>query len=198
MDLTVIVPVGPGHEKIANRAFGSIMEMPDIWPFKSLTTYFAFDPDGKKGRSKARNEGIKACETDWIFFLDADDIMEPYACCQLNTSVSATFGKRKFIIKKNPRIDFYPCSFLQIKEHGSSGTLSMGFFCKTEVAKSLLFNENMNIAEDFDFYMRLPSFIKVSSPLVTIGDDVPGVSGGHELNWSGECRKVIDKYARTV
>jgi hypothetical protein len=72
----------------------------------------------------------------------------------------------------------------------------MGFFVKADVARELRFDESMNIAEDYDFYVRLPSFAKVSEPLARIGYYLPsagGPRGYDEVDWVGASNEVIRK-----
>ncbi len=87
--VTVIIPVGPGHEKLVIDALDSVegqifrqwdcivvndtggeLKVPHPW-VKVLGT------KGKEGPSAARNMGIAACRTRAFVCLDADDIMEP-------------------------------------------------------------------------------------------------------------------------
>lgn len=72
----------------------------------------------------------------------------------------------------------------------------MGFFCRADVAARLLFDESLDAGEDFDFYMRLPDFVKIAAPLVEIGRDAPsavGPRGYRSLNWIEVCNRVIEQ-----
>lgn len=191
MHLTVITPVGPGHEKILGRAVESVIEAAkNPGPFQSVIHKVVRDTDGRLGRGKARNIGMEGA--DWCFFLDADDEMMPDALNKVNPEYSATFGA----VCVNGRVterNLYPCHKADLKVHGARGTLSMGFFYKGD----LRFNEDMIAGEDFDFYMRLPDFIKGEDPLVSIGRDHPsagGPKGYDSLDWQAVCRRIVDAY----
>ena len=53
------------------------------------------------GVSSARNYGVKVATSDWIIFLDADDIL--FSCClqTLSSARDKYFGKRKGIVTGN-------------------------------------------------------------------------------------------------
>jgi len=87
--LTVIIPVGPGHEKHVIDALDSVegqtfrqwhcivindtgeeLKIPHTWA-KVINT------EGSQGPAVARNMGISISKTDAFVCLDADDIMEP-------------------------------------------------------------------------------------------------------------------------
>ena len=189
MKLVVITPVGPGHEKYIQRSRDAVAAM-ELGSFSSIHHEVIDDTEGKLGRSKARNIGM--IDADWYFFVDADDVVYPDAARYIDQTYPATFGNIVFngvIARRN----VYPCGWRELYTHYSSGTLAMGFFIKAELAQSLRFNEEMHIAEDYDFYMRLPKFIKVNKSLVSI-DYFPGK--GELSDWGGECRKVINKYRK--
>lgn len=197
MKLAVITPVGPGHEKPVERAQASVEKAIEwaraqgkLW-FTRVQHIVIDDTRGEKGRSRARNEGM--VDVDWYFFLDADDKMAKDALSLCNFDAVATFGAvciEGCVYEKN----VYPCGWSEIAQHGASGTLNMGFFCRADVARRLRFNEDMDRGEDFDFYTRLPSFVKIEKPLVDIGYFTPsatGPRGYREIDWVGECDKVI-------
>ena len=80
MKLGIITPVGPGHEKIIDRCNLSISEAQTygLGPFRSIERIIIDDTEGQLGRSAARNLAIfQALELqcDWIYFIDADDVM---------------------------------------------------------------------------------------------------------------------------
>lgn len=190
MRLTVITPVGPGHEYIVGRAVASVCEASKRpGRFKEIVHKVIPDTRGQWGRGKARNY---AMENGWMFFLDADDVMMPDAMELCDFSYPATFGAVCLdgrVSEKN----VYPCDRQSVRQHGAQGTLSMGFFYQGP----LRFNEEMIAGEDFDFYMRLPKFIKIEKPLVSIGRSVAsatGPKGYSKLDWHAECRNVIDRY----
>lgn len=189
MKLVVVTPVGPGHEKFVPRCKASVRRMAK-GPFNEIHHKVVDDKEGKLGRGRARNEGM--IDADWYFFLDADDVVFSKAATYLNQNYCATFGA-VVLSGRVPACNVWPCSWELIREYGACGTLSMGMFVRGDVARTLKFHESMEIAEDFDFYMRLPNFIKVPHKLVNI--DYPRGKGS-KSDWLGECRKVIDKYQR--
>lgn len=70
MEVTIVIPVGPGHDKVARRAIASA-ENQSV-PVRVVT---APDPDGH-GAGWARNQGVRQVSTEWMLFLDADDWLE--------------------------------------------------------------------------------------------------------------------------
>jgi glycosyltransferase involved in cell wall biosynthesis len=196
MRLAVITPVGPGHEGILPLAAMSVMNL-ERYSFDEILHVIVNDTEGKLGRSRARNLGM--IEADWYFFLDADDIIMPYAPRVLEkVKTSAIFGA----VQINGRVstkNLWPCRIEHVYEYGAQGTLCMGFFVKAEVAQDLKFDESLDRGEDFDFYMRLPEFYKVKYPLVSINSKIPsaeGPRGYKELDWHKECREVVDRYRK--
>lgn len=197
MKLAIITPVGPGHEKPAEQAIDSVNRAIEyargagkLW-FTRIRHVVIDDTKGLMGRSRARNEGM--VDADWYFFLDADDRMSKEALTLNDFNATATFGAvclDACVYEKN----VYPCGWEEIVKFGAAGTLSMGFFCRADVARQIRFNEKMDQGEDFDFYMRLPSFVKIEKPLVEIGYQTPsavGPRGYNEIDWIGICNKVI-------
>lgn len=70
-DVTFIIPIGPHHEAIADRAVTSaqVQTVPS-------TVIYVRDTDGR-GPSWARNRGLEQAKDGFIVFLDADDWVEP-------------------------------------------------------------------------------------------------------------------------
>ncbi len=198
MRLAVITPVGPGHEGILPLAAMSVINL-EPWCFNEIIHVIVNDTDGKLGRSRARNSGM--IDADWYFFLDADDIIMPYAprfVEKVHDKFDAIFGAVQINGRVTPQ-DKWPCRIEHLYEHGGQGTLCMGFFVKGEVARDLLFDETLDKGEDFDFYMRLPSFHKLKVPLVSINSKMPsagGPKGYKELDWQKTCREVVEKYKK--
>src|SRR3990167_4772063 len=190
MKLSVITPVGPGHKEFVlnARASVSLARYAKNCKFTEVRHVVIDDHEGRMGRSRARNLGMTE-DADWFFFLDADDRMMPQALSLCDFRYQATFGTvfSRCALKKITS-NIYPCGWQQIREHGAKGTLSMGFFCRADVARKLRFDERLDAGEDFDFYMRLDNFIKIDKPLADIGTDIPSATGprGYEsIDWSG-------------
>ncbi len=199
MRLAVITPVGPGHEGILPLAAMSVINL-EPWCFDEIIHVIVNDTEGKLGRSRARNIGMNT-PADWYFFLDADDIIMPYAprfVGKVDHEFDAIFGSVQINGRVTPQ-DKWPCRIEHIYEHGGLGTLCMGFFVKGEVARDLLFDETLDKGEDFDFYMRLSSFYKLKVPLVSINSKMPsagGPKGYVELDWQKTCREVVERYKK--
>ena len=196
MKLAVITPVGPGHQAILLMAALSVVNM-DHDGFDEIVHVFVNDTEGKLGRSKARNAGM--IDADWYFFLDADDTIMTYATRNFFMIVGhydAVFGSVMINGRVSPQ-NVWPCNFEDVRSRKGLGTLSMGFFIKAEVARDLKFNEDLDKGEDFDFYMRLPSFYKSKFPLVSINSKIPsavGPRGYEDLDWLATTKEVVDKY----
>lgn len=89
--VSVIIPVGPGHEQIVITALDSL----DAQSYRKWECIIAWDSDadyshiqtvyphakiiktGKKGAGAARNAGVKAANAPLVLFLDADDWILP-------------------------------------------------------------------------------------------------------------------------
>lgn len=196
MKLVVITPVGPGHESILPLAALSVLHL-EYHEFTEIQHVIVNDTKGKLGRSKARNLGMET-PADWYFFLDADDVMMPDAPKFVKNQSIAVFGAIQ-INGRVPPLNKWPVYRKDLFEHGGEGTICMGFFVRAEVARDLKFDETLDKGEDFDFYMRLPSFYKVKPPLISIGSKIPsagGPRGYEELDWAKICREVVDRYKK--
>ncbi len=75
--------------------------------FTEIQHVIVNDTKGELGRSKARNLGM--IDADWYFFLDADDVVMPYATRFVKGQTVAVFGAVQ-INGRVPPINKWPCS----------------------------------------------------------------------------------------
>lgn len=203
MDCTVIIPIGPGHNELAQAALQSAMlafEQPG--PFESLYVVMGDDTQGTRGRSTTRNRMVSGKRTngtdvmggeewmgmiltgddpagafgsEWLFFLDADDLMCNHA---LMRGIRLPDGRsvRSAFEVMTPYVEDYDCIWGSIYEVAMDGTVSRrkqvdrittySAFVKTPAALGcqmghfvrrsafLGFNEDMDVCEDIDLYLR--------------------------------------------
>ena len=147
MDVQCITPVGPGHEEVAIDAIASAMKLGyEVIPVD--------DTQGKLGRSKARNIGVKMATAEWLFFLDADDLMHKDAKkAEKYKDYDGIWGlinDGKVRIPQVRKVDFK-----SLLGHDPTQTLQMGHFIRRRVALDYPFNEILDCGEDFDYYLRV-------------------------------------------
>lgn len=174
MKLDIIIPVGPGHKELVNEAIQSvkIAMVTGQGPFSEIKVKGIDDTAGKYGRSRARNMAISASTADWLFFLDADDLMHPEALIHVDSYMDLDAIWGRIVEEKDgcivdryqlPKID----SFDQLLEIDPYYTLQMGFFVQREAMP--LFDESMNTGEDWKVYLELwkhHNCIKIDKPLM--------------------------------
>ena len=163
-----VTPVGPGHAARARDCRASIEA---AWrehagPFSELDFCFVDDGQGALGRSQARNIGVREARNagaDWIFFLDADDLMTPRAFSAFSGYVDNFDAVWGLMAIKPPDTGDHHIRFPQALTLQSLPelllldpfmTLLMGHFVRTSVALDLPFDQAMDAGEDFDYYIR--------------------------------------------
>lgn len=160
MKLDIIIPVGPGHEKLVNEAVQSVKIAcrMSTGPFKDVKVKAVDDTKGQMGRSAARNYAIKASKAEVLFFLDADDVLHPNAFNHYTPFIGydAVWGniaelRDGCIVPRfqMPRIE----NFDDLLDIDPYYTLQIGFFVRRDVMP--LFNEDMNTGEDWEVYLNL-------------------------------------------
>ena len=135
----------------------------------------------KRGVSAARNKGILESKSKWIAFLDSDDAWKPTKLeKQMEYSV---FNQDKYRIIHTDEIWYRNKKFLnQLKKHKKSGgnifKNSLQLCCISPSSVVLkkqifddygLFDENLEVCEDYDMWIRITSKEEVGfldSPLV--------------------------------
>jgi len=147
MEVQVVTPVGPGHEELAVEAIASAINLGfDVLPID--------DTEGKLGRSRARNIGVKMATAEWIFFLDADDVMHKDAKkAKKFTQYDAIFGLINDGKVRAPQVR--KVDFKTLLRYPPAQVLQIGHFVKRDVAAKYPFDEALNCGEDFDYFLRL-------------------------------------------
>ena len=164
-----VTPVGPGHAEFARECRAS-MEAAwrlDHGPFSRLDYCFVDDGQGALGRSKARNVGVSnalAAGADWVFFLDADDLMAPRAFALFADYAERFDAVWGLIAMRPPATSDHHIRFPQALTLESADelmlldpfiTLLMGHFVRAGAAAASPFDEAMDAGEDFDYYIRV-------------------------------------------
>jgi FkbM family methyltransferase len=172
--VAVVTPVGPGHAASYAECRASIER---AWrtsrgSFSALEILPIDDQQGALGRSRARNLGIakaRAAGAEWIFFLDADDLMAEDAFAAVAAHLAdhdAIWGLIATLEsgESQPHLRMpQPLTLQSIDEVISFDpfrTLKMGHFVRAEIAHRTPFDENMDAGEDFDYYLRLWEFCR--------------------------------------
>ena len=80
LDGSIVIPAGPGHEEMVERAKESAI---GAWrcspgPFRRMQIIVEPDWDST-GAAKTRNRGLSSARGEWVIFLDADDLLEERA-----------------------------------------------------------------------------------------------------------------------
>jgi len=182
MICAVVIPVGPGHEYFVEDSIESVQEAFETnpGPFSGLSVVRVDDTQGLVGRSGARNQGVTEAQSrgaDWVFFLDADDLMAKGAfgvmadyhadhdavwglICELSQDEESYRARQGQL----PSIEHIE----QVLVNDPTLTLQMGHFVRTSVAAAMPFDVTLDCGEDFDYYLRLWSQFrcrKVPTPL---------------------------------
>lgn len=169
MKCVVITPVGPGHEALAEEAKASVQAASgkSRGPFAEIEHLVLDDTKGAYGRSRVRNAGVKeaaAKGADWLFFLDADDILSPLAFDAFGRYADGYDAVWGNIAELLPPYDKPRLRSPQVRTVTSLEevlllppylTLQMGHFVRLAAAQATPFNETMDTGEDFDYYMRI-------------------------------------------
>lgn len=167
--VAVVTPVGPGHAALYAECRASVES---AWrsghgPFAALDFIAVDDGEGRLGRSRARNIGIERAlqaRSDWLFFLDADDLMVAGAFDAIAPYVAAHDAVWGLILGLAPGAAGPHLRIPQIVAMDSLDdllvfdpflTLQMGHFVRTAVAHAVRFDETLDAGEDFDYYLRL-------------------------------------------
>ncbi|MES2436739.1 MAG: glycosyltransferase [Patescibacteria group bacterium] len=123
-----------------------------------------------KGPSYGRNRAIEACTGDYIFLIDSDDIilqrtLHNFAICALEHPQTQWFVSSFLHVDNDLKYivgdDYYTWNFKDTHEmltaifKGEHFIQSSVFFTKDIFFKAGMFDENLSMGEDLDFFIRV-------------------------------------------
>lgn len=168
--------------------------------FQHIDLCIINDKEGKLGRSNARNVALEK-EADWVFFLDADDLMHPLAFETMSDYMDydAVWGN---IYEYSNGVCVWRYQVPEIRTYRELisfdpyTTLQMGHFIRKD--KLVPFNNEMDCGEDWDYYIRIwknNKCIKIREPLFInrrgIHSTGPRSATGRE--WSETVHNILEK-----
>jgi glycosyltransferase involved in cell wall biosynthesis len=173
--VSVIIPVGPGHEYIIRQALDSIKAQTErFWEAivvndsgaeMDLTAYpwareYKTSARGGMGAAHARNVGIEMASAPLIAFLDADDMFMPDFLTKTIRAYSRTGAyiytdwisqTKSGQFENHDTLDFVVGDVFR-----KTSTHSINILLPTDWAKAVGgFDESMDTWEDVDFFMKL-------------------------------------------
>jgi glycosyltransferase involved in cell wall biosynthesis len=202
MNLDVIIPIGPGHQDIYQKAINSVrIATLDKGIFDVVSIRVVDDTQGLLGRSKARNQGLEESEAGWVFFLDADDLMHPHCLRNFIEGYDAVFGT---IMEYNNGVAVWRYQVPEIKDYKELLsfdpylTLQMGHFVRREIAQKIGFDEEMDTGEDWKYYLELwksNSCVKIDRPLFinVRGQHSVGPRSANGREWGEVVGNMLEK-----
>lgn len=168
----------------------------DKGPFEKINIRIVDDTQGLLGRSQARNQALGESEAEWIFFLDADDLMHPHCFKNFQPGYDAVFGQ---IMEYSNGIAAWRYQVPEIKNYKELIafdpylTLQMGHFVRRKIVQEIGFDPEMDTGEDWKYYLELwknHDCVKIDKPLFI---NVRGQhSKGPRSASGGQWRKVVN------
>lgn len=177
--LTVIIPCGGHHAKYVNDAVQSCLngtERPeriivvddcarppvrlarhDVVSVLSATQHI--------GRSAARNWAARSTDTEWLYFLDADDMLEPTAIADfkslLHHSPDIIYADYQYLDQQGVKQVVEKKMFTR-RPTDCHNYYNIGMFVKRERFELIGgFDDDMAMAEYWDFFLRYTANEKV-------------------------------------
>jgi FkbM family methyltransferase len=172
MKCAIITPVGPGHAGLyRDSCLPSIQaaEAHSKGPFQEIVPLMMDDTQALHGRSARRNDALQQAlqaGIEWVFFLDADDLLSPMAFEAFGRVIEAhpdlegvwgliceidENGEAQLRESQAPEID----SYAELLGTRPVNAIQIGCFVRTEVAARYGFDVEMNTGEDYKFYYQV-------------------------------------------
>ncbi len=172
MKCAIVTPIGPGHRQIFEAVCKPSVAVAmgyHMGPFTEITHLAMDDGEGRHGRSARRNTAIAEARTagvDWLFFLDADDVLAPNAFEAFGRALAADAGLdaiwgliceydadgapslREGQPERLETID----DFLAVPPYLA---VQIGMFLRTDCAARFGFDTGMDTGEDYRLYLQL-------------------------------------------
>ncbi len=172
MKCAVITSVGPGHQQLLENNCRPSVEAAvshGMGPFSAVQHFVMDDTKGIYGRSKRRNEAVRKAldeEYEWVFFLDADDVLTPNAfdrfgsCIEAEPALDVVWGLIcEFDGKGEPQLRPNQVEYLDSREAFLATepflSIQIGAFMRTKCVAGFGFDEAMDAGEDFKLYYQL-------------------------------------------
>lgn len=171
--VSIIIPCGGNHAQYVGDAVGSCLRAdppPDeiivvddfMMPPISLNhtpIVKVYRLGAHRGRSYARNYGADQAHSEWLFFLDADDFLEPTAISDFqkiieDEAVDLIYADYDYIDEQGKRVRVEKCPYTRMAILRRN-PVNIGMFIRRDRFLALNgFNEDMMVAEYWDFFIR--------------------------------------------
>jgi len=170
-EVSVIIPCGAGHERLLPEAVASCLAAspapehiividdfcPVAVPGQSGTLHYRLEQH--RGRSYARNIGAKLAQTPWLYFLDADDFLEPTAIGDFGKHLQSgaldlLYGDYDYLDGKGQRQNVKKRAFSR-KDGICYNAVNIGLFVRRDRFWAVGgFDDDIAIGEYWDLFLR--------------------------------------------